>query len=318
MTGLPDLGACADEVAVAFGLGVASGPMHEVAGGEQARIWRLDTTVGSFAVKEPRPGCLPRADGVDVAFQETVRAQTDVIMPMPMPVRRPSGAYLAPISDRLLRVSSWVDLEPPDPGLDPAAVGRLLAALHQVTFAMPEVLRGSGVDPWYWTPVGEPVWSELAGRLKAAEAPFAATLRGEVPHLVALEDVLEAPRDLRMCHCDLWSDNVLRSTSGEICVIDWDSCGPADPSHELACAVFEFGQGDAARRQELSDAYRAAGGPDGEHAADREAALPLIARRLAAGATTILVKASRSAGLETVVRALVDVPTGRHAGVSTP
>ena len=74
--------------------------------------------------------------------------------------------------------------------------------------------------------------------------------------------------------------------------------------------------GDRARA--ILDAYRAAGGPDGEHAADREAALPLIARRLAAGATTILVKASRSAGLETVVRALVDAPTGRHARVSTP
>ena len=44
-------------------------------------------------------------------------------------------------------------------------------------------------------------------------------------------------------------------------MIDWDNCGPADPSHELANALFEFAGDDAARARALHRAYVAAGGP---------------------------------------------------------
>jgi Ser/Thr protein kinase RdoA (MazF antagonist) len=256
---VPDFGALTAQVAEAFDLGTAHGPMREVAGGEQARIWRLDTARGSFAVKEPRRGFEPRTDGVDVAFQEAVRAQTDVLTPMP--VRRPGGAFVVPIEDVLVRASAWVDLNPPDPRLDPAAIGAMLAALHRVDFALPDDLRSAGVDPWYCAPVGQATWDDLADRLTAASAPFAETLRHEIPHLLELEALLETPCELRMCHCDLWADNVLLTPTGDLCVIDWDNCGPADPSHELACAVFEYGQGDAGRMRALYEAYRAAGGP---------------------------------------------------------
>jgi len=251
-----DFGGLTAEVAAAFDLGAPLAPMVEAAGGEQARIWRLDTSAGSFAVKQPRRSIEPRADGVDVAFQEAVGAQTDV--PMPMPVRRPGGAFVIPVGDWLVRVSTWVDLLPPDPRLDPVELGRLLAGLHQVDFALSEEAR---VDPWYCAPVGQEAWDDLAARLERGGAPFAATLQTEMSHLVELENLLEAPRDLRMCHRDLWADNVLRTTSGQICVIDWDNCGAADPSHELAVVVFEFGQGERARMRALYDAYRNAGGP---------------------------------------------------------
>ncbi len=133
---------------------------------------------------------------------------------MPMPVRRPGGAFVVPVGDWLVRVSTWVDLLPPDTGLDPAVVGRLLAALHQVDYAPPAGVLETGVDPWYAAPVGEPVWSDLTARLEALGAPFAATFRAELPNLLALEDLFEEPRDLRMCHCDLWADNVLRTSVG--------------------------------------------------------------------------------------------------------
>jgi hypothetical protein len=68
-------------------------------------------------------------------------------------------------------------------------------------------------------------------------------------------------RPVQTCHLDLWSDNLRRTTSGELCVIDFDNAGPADPSREVAMLLFELGQGNADRQQRLYDAYVTAGGP---------------------------------------------------------
>ena len=65
----------------------------------------------------------------------------------------------------------------------------------------------------------------------------------------------------QVCHLDLWADNVRRTSGGGLCVIDFDNCGPADPSRELAMVLVEFGQRDAVRELRLYDAYVAAGGP---------------------------------------------------------
>jgi hypothetical protein len=46
-----------------------------------------------------------------------------------------------------------------------------------------------------------------------------------------------------------------------VCVIDWENSGPADPSQELACVLFEFARSDSGRARALTDAYREAGGP---------------------------------------------------------
>lgn len=55
----------------------------------------------------------------------------------------------------------------------------------------------------------------------------------------------------------------------------------------------------------IADAYRATGGTDVEIVSDHAAAVVAIRRRLAQGVTTVLVKASRSARLDSVVRILV-------------
>jgi aminoglycoside phosphotransferase (APT) family kinase protein len=68
-------------------------------------------------------------------------------------------------------------------------------------------------------------------------------------------------RGTQTCHLDLWADNLRRTEDGDLCVIDFDNCGPADPSRELAMVIFEFGRGDADRWRGLDSAYREAGGP---------------------------------------------------------
>ena len=79
--------------------------------------------------------------------------------------------------------------------------------------------------------------------------------------LVALEGLMEEPRDLQTCHRDLWADNVLGTSAGRLCVIDWENCGLADPSQELALVLFEFALGSAERARTLYGSYLEGGGP---------------------------------------------------------
>jgi UDP-N-acetylmuramyl pentapeptide synthase len=62
--------------------------------------------------------------------------------------------------------------------------------------------------------------------------------------------------------------------------------------------------GDAAQR--IGEGYCAAGGNSWSHAADRAAAVALVRSLLAQGPSTVLVKASRSAALDQVVRGLFE------------
>jgi thiamine kinase-like enzyme len=117
------------------------------------------------------------------------------------------------------------------------------------------------LDPWYHEPIGAERWDDLVAQLRAAGAPFARQLAELRDELVALESWIEPPELVLTCHRDLWADNVLPTADGGLCVIDWENSGPADPTHELGCVLFEFGRTDPGRVRALTDAYREAGGP---------------------------------------------------------
>ena len=135
-------------------------------------------------------------------------------------------------------------------------MGAVVAAVHRVS------VPGRGpLDPWYHEPVGADRWDELVEQLRDAGAPFAGRLAELRDELVALESWIEPPEALQTCHRDLWADNVLPTADGGVCVIDWENSGPADPSQELGCVLFEFARADPGRARALIDAYRDAGGP---------------------------------------------------------
>jgi thiamine kinase-like enzyme len=243
----------AEQIADRYALGddaVLSGP---TARGEQGQMWKIDTSLGRWAVKEP----FRRRDEADVveaaAFQEAAHGAG---VPLPAIVRTVDDRVLADIGDAQVRVYDWVDFDERTADLDPVAVGRLIATIHRVPFAGSEP-----VDPWFTDPVGADRWDELCRALAAAGAPFAKLMAEYRHERVALEELLEPPTDLRTCHRDLWADNVRRTTAGELCVIDWDDCGLGDPSQELCLILYEFGCGDAGRTSALYTAYVEAGGP---------------------------------------------------------
>ena len=244
----------AECIAASYGCGPVAQLLGPVARGEQGEVWRLETSSGSWAVKllfeQPDlPGT--RADA---AYQDHVLRAG---VPIPRVQRTVDGDVLARAGGSWVRVYEWVDVMEPDPELDPAAVGVLIAAIHRVR----SLSQVRPVDPWYAEPVGADRWDELVASLQAHRAPFADALAELRDELVALEGLLAPPRDLQVCHRDLWADNVRGTSTGSLCVIDWENGGLADPNQELAIVLFEFGLGDELRARDLYDAYVGADGP---------------------------------------------------------
>ena len=244
-------GGRAADVAHAFDLGDGARFTGRVERGEQGQVEELLTERGAFAVKTSFGE--PALDGEDAAFQAAARAFG---VPAPAVLRAAGGAWHAEIGGLPVRVYEWVDVLPPSREIDPAAAGRIVAAIHRTPFAgsRPE-------DPWYTEPVGAPAWDRLLEDLAAAAAPFAAGVAGVRDDLVAMEALLRRSPNLRTCHRDLWVDNLRPNAAGALSVIDWENCGLADPGQEVAGVVFELGVGNPGRGREVYRAYRRAGGP---------------------------------------------------------
>jgi len=242
----------AQEIADRFAVGSNASVSGPAARGKLGQVWKLTTSQGDFAAKESF-GPFEERDGEDAAFSEAARAAG---VPTPEVFRATDGSLIAPIGEAEIRLFGWVDLREPTMDADPGEIGALVAALHRVPF------RGTRpAHPWYFEAVGPARWDALAEELGAAGAPFAEDLAAYRDELVAMEELIGPPGTLRTCHRDLWADNVRTTPEGGLCVIDWDNCGPADPSQELAVVLFEFSGGDPERARALHEAYLDSGGP---------------------------------------------------------
>ena len=235
--------------------GAASLSDGPVARGKQGVVWRLDTGKGRWAVKVPFVSSTEEEVAAATAFHEAAHAAG---VPTPGVRRTEDGAVFAPFNGGQARLYEWVDLHPPDRLLDPARVGAVVAAIHRVP--MPDTDLGS-LDPFFCEPVGAERWDQVVDQLTQEGAPFASGLAHLRDELVALESWIEPPERLITCHRDLWSDNLLGTADGGVCVIDWEESGPADPSQELGYVLFDFACGDPGRARDLVTAYRDAGGP---------------------------------------------------------
>jgi Ser/Thr protein kinase RdoA (MazF antagonist) len=243
----------AQTVADAFGLGRAASLSDPVARGELGEIRRLETDHGTYAVKQ-------RFETWSASEAETSTAYHRVCweagIATPEPLRAMTGGFTAQVDGDQVRAYTWAELADPDPTLDPAAVGTLVARLHQVRHPWPT----STVDPWFEAPIGRAEWSGLLEASRAAGAPHGDRLAELLPGLLAIEELLTPMRPVQTCHLDLWADN-LRRSDGRPFAIDFDNAGPGDPSREIAMVILEFGRGDAVRQRTLYDAYLAENGP---------------------------------------------------------
>ena len=250
----PDGAAIAD----AYGLGRPKGPPTAAARGELGRIWRLETSSGSWAVKEIFDPDSEAEAQADVAFQEAALAAG---VPMPRPVRRPDGTVMAEVEApgrrATVRVYSWVDIAQPVRRAEATDAAAILARLH--VLAIPDARP---MKPWFKDPVTGDRWRDILAATERAAAPWAATLARLVPDLTAGEPLIAAGRhEPRItCHLDFNPENVLADIRGRPVVVDWENSGPAAAEQELASVLAEFvpdPRGTAA----FVRAYEEAGGP---------------------------------------------------------
>ena len=242
----------AAEIAGRYSLGSDAAVVGPVARGELGRVWRLSTSLGTWAVKEPSERASEPDAREDAAYQDAVLAAH---IPIPPVVLTVDGDVLADLGQVQVRVYGWIDLFEPNINLDPVEVGTIVASIHRVRF-----FGRLPVHPWYTEPVGSDRWDELVRSLTASSAPFAGRLAELRDELAALEGLLEPPAELQTCHRDLWADNLRSTPSGNVCVIDWENSGLADPRQELALVLFEFGS-TPERAHTLYEAYVDNGGP---------------------------------------------------------
>lgn len=224
-----------DEVAAEFGLGQVTGDLVEMArgGGGHNVVYRLDTTIGRWAVK-----VLARElDDLTVERFEIELAASGAGVPMPQPVPTAAGAVYAHIGGGLARCHEWVDgvaKANEDTTVDEAGLmGELVGRLHSLSLA--------------WSPrfdqqmVGgdEVSWSELAAAGAERGASWANDLAANMP---AVERLTASARRLREqttrlerigSHRDLNAHNVLFDRAG-LALIDWDAAGPVFAPWERA------------------------------------------------------------------------------------
>ncbi|WP_203940821.1 phosphotransferase enzyme family protein, partial [Spirilliplanes yamanashiensis] len=230
--------------------------------GALGRVWRVDTGRAVYALKEifaDPPD--PQRVAAEVAFTRRAAA-AGVRVPLSHPDVH--GRYVTPAPDgAALRLHDWVDVRPVDlaAAATPGRLGELLARLHRC--APPAA--GEPVDDWYERPPPDAAW---------------ATPPAGLPALTALVTPAD-PARLIVCHRDLHPGNVLEDARGELVVLDFDDLGPADPSRELAGALFDWfcdPAPDLAAMRAAHAAYVAAGGP-GRVAAPADFTM-LVASRL--------------------------------------
>lgn len=257
-----------------FGLGPVRAFTH-VADGMMARIWRLDTTSGSYAVKELRT--VPELDELHTRLHVSAQladAARQAGIHSPSSIRDPSGNLLqrigvGPGADAVyVTIATWIDGRPCDVTRDAAAAASWLGETVATLELVPDPPHAPALDPWLagWLTEAptEAQWRTSLDQARQRGRLWAGLLESRIPQLVSLGSIVSVPSDdhLTVLHTDLQPKNVLVTSTG-FALLDWDDAALCSRDRILARTLVEWltpRRIDPAAIARFMSAYRSRGG----------------------------------------------------------
>ncbi len=232
-------------------LGTPLQPMIQLNGKSSNRVYRLDTSEGSFAVKALMSDRDWASRHDDVFRLEQAAFSAGV--PMPEPIS----------ADAEVIVHRWVEADAvPEEPVPPAfafETGEILARIHALDITWTDrAVEGR-------TPQD---WPELAERAVDTRQPWADELASTVDVLLAISDFIdncERPGPIVLTHRDIHPWNLL-ARHGRPIVLDWEIAGMLDLAGELGSTALSLAKGpgfddiDPAVFRSVLDGYVAGGG----------------------------------------------------------
>ena len=211
-------------------------PVRMRGGGSSNQVYRVDTQVGSFALRVPPPQAEPFVDR---------RVEAEAVA---LASRLGIGPELVRAEDDGVLLTGWVDAPPLSAERlrsDPQAIQRVAGSL--------QVLHGSGCQLSRRF--------EIFAMVDSYRRELHPSGQGDDHWSPRLRDVLEtarqnlarSPAPLVPSHCDLIPANCLDDGSRTL-LIDWEYAGMNDPAWDLAYMALE-GELDGEQRDVLLQSY---------------------------------------------------------------
>lgn len=244
MTSLPPLTWDPTEAASAFDLGSPVSDPLPIARGAMGWIWRLETSQGSFAIKQLFQ---PTDEQLVAREVSLVRRARDAGVAAPAVFLTKAGEVLAIVTGTehgrpvQLRAYGWIDAarspKSPVSAADAARAGEALAVMHAVGEGTAEV-----PEDWYRHVCVGDTWRQTEASLRrTGEHALADVISDAMDRLRTLEDLIvdRAPPSV-ICHRDFDPENVLVDADERFVIVDWEDAGPLDPSAEIAYSLLSW------------------------------------------------------------------------------
>lgn len=231
-------------IADAFGLG----PAHSIryaSEGMMARIWRLDTKAGRFAVKE-----FDGADRYDLATKLVYSAgladaAAGAGVLAPRNIRSRAGSLVHQLAGTCVSVATWIDGRPCEIPRDAADAAPWLGETVAILERLPDPADAPALDPWLrglltTVPSGAQ-WRMVLDQARVLERSWAPHLAARIDRLIELGSSVRGrdDGDLAFLHTDLQPKNVLVTPAG-FALVDWDDAGLCSPKRMLARIIVEW------------------------------------------------------------------------------
>ena len=207
----------------------------QLTGGLIHRMYAVETASGKYAIKALNPQVMLRPNAMtDIVNGERIATIAASYIPA-LPAKQLNCSFIHEIGGQYYLVYDWIDGQPLfNENITPLhckSIGEILGNLHSIDFSHLDILRPAT------TIENITGWNEYLQTGQQTGAPWASDLLGIIDEIyewnrryLASMKYLESP--LVIGHGDIDPKNVMWSDGSPV-VIDWESAGFLNPSHEF-------------------------------------------------------------------------------------